>query len=95
MTPQIDCLGKTSTVLRVSTYIYGDFQEIDGKTFILRVNLGMSPLKSIVSEKQALFWGFNTHLWGFSGDRWENVHFESKLRHVTPQIDCLEKRALF
>ena len=39
--PQIDCLGKTSTVLRVSTHIYGFFQEIHGKIFILRVNLGM------------------------------------------------------
>ena len=35
--------------------------------------------------------GFKTHLWGFSGDRWENVHFEGKPRHVTPQIDCLGK----
>ena len=34
MTPQIDRLGKMSTVLKVSTHIYGDFQEIDGKTFI-------------------------------------------------------------
>ena len=41
MTPQIDCLGKTSTVLRVATHIYGVSQEIDGKTFIFRVNLGM------------------------------------------------------
>ena len=41
MTPQIDCLGKTSTVLRVSTHIYGVSQEIDGNTFIFRVNLGM------------------------------------------------------
>ena len=32
--PQIDCLGKTSTVLRVSTHIYGVSQEIDGKMFI-------------------------------------------------------------
>ena len=31
------------------------------------------------------------HLWGFSGDRWENIHFSSKPRHVTPQIDCLGK----
>ena len=51
MTPQIDCLRKMSTVLRVSTHIYGVFQEIDG----------------------------------------ENVHFESKPRHVTPQIDCFGK----
>ena len=40
-----------STVLRVSTHIYGVSEEIDGKTFI----------------------------------------FQSKPRHVTPQIDCLGK----
>ena len=34
MTPQIDCLGKTSTILRVSTHIYGVSQDIDGKMFI-------------------------------------------------------------
>ena len=34
VTPQIDCLGETSTVLRVSTHIYGVSQEIDGKMFI-------------------------------------------------------------
>ena len=38
---QIDRLGKTSTVLRVSTHIYVVSQEIDGKMFIFRVNLGM------------------------------------------------------
>ena len=41
VTPQIDHLGKTSTVLMVSTHIYGVSKEIDGKTFIFRVNLGM------------------------------------------------------
>ena len=41
VTPQIDHLGITSTVVRVSTHIYGVFEEIDGKTCILRVNLGM------------------------------------------------------
>ena len=41
MTPQIDCLGKTSPVLRVSIHIYGVSEEIDGKMFIFRVNLGM------------------------------------------------------
>ena len=41
VTPQIDCLGKMSTVLRVSTDIYGVSTEIDGKMFIFRVNLGM------------------------------------------------------
>ena len=41
MTPQIDHLRKTSSVLRVSTHGYGIYNDIDGKTFIFRVNLGM------------------------------------------------------
>ena len=39
--PQMDCLGKTSPVVRVSTHIYGFFEEIDWKMFIFRVNLDM------------------------------------------------------
>ena len=35
--------------------------------------------------------GFNTHLWGFQGDRWENLNFSSKPSDVTPQIDHLRK----
>ena len=89
VTPQIDHLGKTSPVLRLSMHIYGVSKEIDGKTFILRVNLGMWPLKLIVSENEPCSEGFNIHLWGFQGDRSANIHFESKPRHVTPQIDCL------
>ena len=54
----------------------GISQEIDGKTFIFRVNLGMWPLKSIVLEEVIhCSEGFNTHLWGFWGDRWENAFF--------------------
>ena len=41
VTPQIDRLGEMSTVLRVSTHIFGVSKEIDGKTFIFRVNLDM------------------------------------------------------
>ena len=41
VTPQINRLGETSTVLRVSTDIYGVCKEIDGKMVIFRVNLGM------------------------------------------------------
>ena len=41
VTPQIDRLQKMSTVLKVSTDIFGVSKEIDGKTFIFRVNLGM------------------------------------------------------
>ena len=33
VTPQINCLSNMSTVLRVSTHIYGVSQEIDGKMF--------------------------------------------------------------
>ena len=49
----------------VSTQIYVVSQEIDGKTFIFRVNLGMWPLKSIVLEKWALFRRFQHTLMGF------------------------------
>ena len=41
VTPQINHLGKTSTVLRISTDIFRVSKEIDVKTFIFRVNLGM------------------------------------------------------
>ena len=41
VTPQIDCLRKTSTVRRVSTHIYGVSKDKGGKPFIFRVNLGM------------------------------------------------------
>ena len=104
VTPQINCLRKTSPVLMVSTHIYGVSKEIDGKTLIFQVNigmwvlrvwthiygisqeidvkmfifqgnLGMCPFKSIILEKQALFWGFQHTLWGCKGDRWENIHF--------------------
>ena len=91
MTPQIGSLGKTRTVVRVSTHICGVSQKIYGKMFIFRVNIGMWTLKSIVSEKQALFWGFQHTFMVFWGDKWENVHFESKPRHVTPQINRLGK----
>ena len=73
VTPQIDCLRKTSTFLMVSTDIFGVSMEIDGKTLIFGVNIGMWPLKSIVSEKK--------------GHSLENMHFSTKPRHMTPQID--------
>ena len=84
VTPQINHLGKMSPVLRVSTHIYRVSKEKDGKTFIFRVNLGMWPLKSIVSENKCYIEAFNTHLWGFQKDRWEKNHSERKPRHVTP-----------
>ena len=91
MTPQIDCLRKTSPVLRVSTHIYCILKENDGKTFIFQVNLGMWPLKSIVSEKQSLCWGFQHTFIAFWRRMMGKHSFSSKHRHVTPQIDCLRK----
>ena len=94
VTPQIECLGKTIPVLRVSTHIYGVPKGIDGKMFIFLGNLGMSPLKLIISEKWALFWWFQHTFMGFPRSEMENVCFQSKPRHVTLQIDCLGKLSL-
>ena len=56
VTPQIDCLRKTEPCSEgLKTHLWGLSKEIDGKMFIFCVNLGMLPLKSIVSEKRALF----------------------------------------
>ena len=68
MTSQINRLGKTSTVLRVSTDICGVLKEIDGKTFIFRVNLGMWLLKSIVSDRESSGLRVSTHIYGVSKD---------------------------
>ena len=74
--PNIDCLRKTSPVLRVSTHIYGVFKEIDGKTFIFRVNLGMWALKLIVSGKTSPVLRVSTHIYGISKEiHEENIHF--------------------
>ena len=63
--PQIDHLEKTSTVLRVSTHIYGVSKEIDGKTFILRVNLACDTSNRSSQKNKHCSEGFNSHLWGF------------------------------
>ena len=69
-------LEKMSPVLRVSTHIYGVSKDIGGKTFIFRVNPGMWPLKLFILEKMSPILRVSTHIyWGFSGDRWENIHF--------------------
>ena len=96
VTPQINHLGKSSPVLRVSTHIYAVFDEIDGKTFIFRVNLGMWPLKSIVLEKWSLFWGFHYTLIGV----YEEIDGKMFLLRVNLgmwplKLIILEKWALF
>ena len=85
---------KQALVLRVSTHMYGISKEIDRKLFIFQVNIGMWPLKLITSEKWALGWGFQHTLIEFLRRYMGNIHFSSKLRHVTPQIDRLRKTKL-
>ena len=51
----------------------------------------MTPQNQSSQKNEPCSEGFNTHLWGFEGDRWENIHFSSKPRHVTPQINRLRK----
>ena len=41
VTPQINCLGKMSPVLRVSTHIYGSFQGDRWENVHFQLNLGM------------------------------------------------------
>ena len=76
MTPQINHLRKAKATLRVATHIYGVSKKIDRKTGMLKVNLGMWPLKSIVSENWFLFCCCNTHFWGFQANSWLNVHVQ-------------------
>ena len=62
------------------------------KMFIFKVNLGMWPLESIVSEKQSPPLRVSTHFSGVSEEIDEKMFiFQSKPRHVTPQIDHLRK----
>ena len=69
----------------------GFSKEIDGKTFILKIKVGMSHPNQSSQKNEPCSDGFNTHVWGFQGYRLENVHFWSKPRHVTPQTDWLGK----
>ena len=94
--PQIDCLRKTSPVLRISTHIYEDSMEIHGKTFILRVNLGMLTLKSNrLWKNEHCSEGLNTHLWGFYGDTGRIMFIFSVNLGMSPlKWIILEKQAL-
>ena len=51
----------------------------------------MTPQIDCLEKNEHCSEGFNTHLWGFQGDRWKNVHFYSKPRHLTPEINRLGK----
>ena len=56
----------------------------------------MWPLKSIVLEKWALFWGFqHTCTWGFQEDRWENVHFQVNLGNLSSKPRHVDLNSIF
>ena len=79
VTPQIDGLSKMRPVLQCfNTHLWVS-KEIDWKTFIFRVDLGMWSSNCSSQENVPCCKCFNTHLWDFQGDRWENIHFESNL----------------
>ena len=61
--PQINCLGKTSPVLRISTHMYVLSKEIDGKMFIFKDSLGMeTPQIDCLGYMSPLLSDSNTHL---------------------------------
>ena len=67
-------------------------KEIDGKTFIfLSKDRHVTLQVDHLVKNEPCSEGFNRHLWGFQGDRWENIHLAIKPRHVTFQIDHLIK----
>ena len=66
MTPQIDCLGKTSTVLRVSTHIYGVSKEIDGKMFIFQTKPRHVTPQIDHLGKTSTVLRVSTHIYGVS-----------------------------
>ena len=66
VTPHIDCLRKTSTVLRVSTHIYGVSQEIDGKTCIFQTKpRHVTPQIDCPGEMSTVL-RVSTHIFGVS-----------------------------
>ena len=49
-----------------NTHLWQFLKQIDGKIFFFIVNLGMWPLKSIVSEKLSHILMVSTHIYGVS-----------------------------
>ena len=64
MRPQIDRLGRKSTVLRVSTHIYGVSQEIDGKNIHFESKpRHVTPQIDCLGKTNTLL-GVSTHIYG-------------------------------
>ena len=66
----------------------GFLRRVEGNMFIFRVNLAHVTPQINHLGKMSIFLRVSIHIYGVSKeDRWENVHFLSNPRHVTPQID--------
>ena len=70
-----------SPSLKVSPHIDGLSKEIDWKTFIFSVNLGMETPQIDCLRKMSPVLRVSTLMFGFQGDRWDSVHFSSKHKH--------------
>ena len=80
MTTQIDCLGKKSPVLRVSTHIYGVSKEIDGKNIhFLHKPRHVTPQINRLRSSPVL--RVSTHIYGVSKKINGKIHFA--FRHLT------------
>ena len=90
VTPQIDRHKKSSPVLRVITHIYGISQEIDGKSFIWWINLGMWPLKSFLGKSSPVL-KVSTHIYGISKERDGKTFISSNLDACDPSNRSSQK----
>ena len=68
MIPQIDRLGKTSPVLRISTHIYGVANNIGGKTFIFSTKPRHVTPQIDYLRKTSTVLRVSTHIYGVSKD---------------------------
>ena len=66
MTPQIDHLGKMSTVVRVSVHICGVSQEINGKMFIFKSKPWHVTPQIDCLRKRSPVLRVSTHIYGSS-----------------------------
>ena len=66
MTPQIDCLRKTSPVVMVSTHIYGVSKDIGGKTSIFSTKPRHVTPQIDRLRKTSTLLRVSTHIYGVS-----------------------------
>ena len=92
----MECLGKVSPVLRVSTHIYGVSKEIDGKMFIfLRNPSHVTPQIDHLGKTRPVL-RVSTHIYGVSQERDGKIFIlRVNLGMLSLKSIVLEKQALF